>query len=331
MIQRQFPNTRLRRTRKAAWLRELTQETRLDASDLICPLFVIEGEREREAIQAMPGVYRLSIDQLVLEASALFDLGIPAVALFPNVDASKRTDDGREAFNPDNLICRAVQALKQALPDLGVITDAALDPYTAHGQDGLIDAQGYILNDETIDALTQQAIVCAQAGSDTIAPSDMMDGRIHGIRTGLDKAGYSTTSILAYSAKYASHFYGPFREAVGSSGTLGKSNKATYQMNPANSDEALHEVSMDINEGADMVMVKPAQAYLDIIYRIKTEFAMPTFAYQVSGEYSLLRYGVDQGLVNEAAIMESLMGIKRAGADAILTYFAKEVAETLNA
>ncbi len=329
MIKRQFPHTRLRRNRFKAFSRSLVQETHLQPSDFIYPLFVIDGEQRQESVASMPGVERRSMDLLLEEAREAFELGIPAIALFPSIDHSLKTEDGREAFNPDNLICRTVRVLKSALPELGVITDVALDPYTSHGQDGLIDANGYILNDETIDALIQQAVTCAQAGADIVAPSDMMDGRIGAIREGLDNAGFINVGIMAYSAKYASSYYGPFRDAVGSSQNLGKSDKKTYQMDPANSDEALHEVALDINEGADMVMVKPALAYLDIIHRVKTQFQVPTMAYQVSGEYSMLRLAVDQGILSEEVIMESLISIKRAGADAILSYFAKTIASQL--
>ena len=329
MLIRQFPSTRLRRNRRAEFSRRLVRETVLTVNDLICPLFVVEGKQQRIAIDAMPGIERYSIDQLLIEVETLMKLGVTAIALFPNIEASLRTAEGCEAFNSENLICRAVRALKQQFPELGIITDAALDPYTTHGQDGLIDENGYVINDTTIGALVKQALVCAQAGADVVAPSDMMDGRIGAIRHALDEQQFVNTQILAYAAKYASAYYGPFRDAVGSTGALGKGNKLTYQMDPANSDEALQEVALDINEGADMVMVKPAMPYLDIIQRVKGTFKVPTFAYQVSGEYSMHRLAVDQNILSESVIMESLVAIKRAGADAILTYFSKSVAKQL--
>ncbi len=328
-MSRQFPVARLRRNRFHEFSRRLVRETQLQASDLIYPMFVIEGSQQRVPVQAMPGVERYSIDQLVREAEQAAQLGIPAIALFPNVDASVRSLDGSEAWNPDSLICRAVRALKAAVPELGVITDAALDPYTTHGQDGIIDTNGYVLNDITVEALQKQALACAEAGADVIAPSDMMDGRVGAIRQVLDDSQYINTQILAYSAKYASAYYGPFRDAVGSTSALGKGNKMTYQMDPANSDEALHEVAMDISEGADMVMVKPAMPYLDIVRRVKEEFKMPTFAYQVSGEYSMHQLAIQQGVLSESVILESLTAIKRAGADGILTYFAMRAAQQL--
>ena len=329
MLIRQFPSTRLRRNRRAEFSRRLVRETVLTVNDLICPLFVVEGKQQRIAIDAMPGIERYSIDQLLIEVETLMKLGVTAIALFPNIEASLRTAEGCEAFNSENLICRAVRALKQQFPELGIITDAALDPYTTHGQDGLIDENGYVINDTTIGALVKQALVCAQAGADVVAPSDMMDGRIGAIRHALDEQQFVNTQILAYAAKYASAYYGPFRDAVGSTGALGKGNKLTYQMDPANSDEALQEVALDINEGADMIMVKPAMPYLDIIQRVKGTFKVPTFAYQVSGEYSMHRLAVDQNILSESVIMESLVAIKRAGADAILTYFSKQVAKQL--
>jgi len=329
MISRQFPSTRLRRNRYTNFSRKLVQETTLTVNDLIYPMFVVEGKQQRTLIDTMPGIERYSIDQLLIEVEVLIELGIIAIALFPNIEASLRTADGREAFNADNLICRAVRALKKQFPELGIITDAALDPYTTHGQDGIIDDDGYVVNDITIDALAKQALNCTQAGTDIVAPSDMMDGRIGAIRHALDEQQYTHVQILAYAAKYASAYYGPFRDAVGSANALGKCNKLTYQMDPANSDEALQEVSLDISEGADIVMVKPAMPYLDIIQRVKTTFKVPTFAYQVSGEYSMHRLAITQGVLSEAVIMESLIAIKRAGADAILTYFAKYVAEQL--
>lgn len=326
---RKFPKSRLRRNRYRAFSRNLVRETQLTINDLIYPMFVIDGSGQRVAVDSMPGIERYSIDELVKAAEQVAKLGIPAIALFPNVESSKRSLDGSEAYNPDNLICRAVQALKQALPELGVITDAALDPYTTHGQDGIIDENGYVLNDTTVDALKKQALACANAGADVIAPSDMMDGRVGAIRSALDLSNFINTQILAYSAKYASAYYGPFRDAVGSTNALGKGNKMTYQMDPANSDEALHEVELDIYEGADMVMVKPAMPYLDIIHRVRNTFKMPTFAYQVSGEYSLHKIAIEQGIVSNSVVLESLTAIKRAGADGILTYFAVDAAKKL--
>jgi porphobilinogen synthase len=292
-------------------------------------MFVVEGKNQRIAVESMPGVERYSIDQLLKEAEVAAKLGIPAIALFPKVDASVRTLDGKEAYNPDSLICRTVRALKRELPELGIITDAALDPYTTHGQDGIIDEDGYVLNDITVSALTKQALTCAEAGADIIAPSDMMDGRVGEIRKYLDSQQFINTQILAYSAKYASAYYGPFRDAVGSTNALGKGNKMNYQMDPANTDEALHEVALDIAEGADMVMVKPAMPYLDIIHRVKDEFKLPTLAYQVSGEYSMHQLAIQQGVLNESVILESLTAIKRSGADGILTYFAIEAAKKI--
>jgi porphobilinogen synthase len=329
MQSRQFPATRLRRNRFADFSRRLVRETILTCDDLIYPMFVIEGTGQKIAVDAMPGVYRYSIDTLLKEAVDLVALGIPAIALFPNVEPALRSLDGKEAFNPNSLICRTVRELKKHLPELGIITDAALDPYTTHGQDGIIDDDGYVLNDITVSALQQQAIACAEAGADVIAPSDMMDGRVAAIRSALDGQNFINTQILAYAAKYASAYYGPFRDAVGSTNALGKGNKMTYQMDPANSNEALHEVALDISEGADMVMVKPAMAYLDIIHRVKNEFGMPTLAYQVSGEYTMHKLAIEHGHLQESVIEESLLSIKRAGADAILTYFAKDVAKRL--
>lgn len=328
-VSRQFPASRLRRNRFTDFSRRLVRETLLSTDDLIYPMFVVEGKNQRIEIDAMPGVFRFSIDTLLQEAEELLQLGIPAIALFPNVEPSVRTLDGKEAFNPNNLICRCVRELKKRFPELGVITDAALDPYTTHGQDGIIDENGYVLNDITVSALQQQAITCAEAGADVIAPSDMMDGRVGAIRTALDEHTFINTQILAYAAKYASAYYGPFRDAVGSTNALGKGNKMTYQMDPANSNEALHEVALDISEGADMVMVKPAMAYLDIIHRVKSEFQVPTLAYQVSGEYTMHKMAIMHGYLAESVIEESLISIKRAGADAILTYFAKDVATRL--
>jgi porphobilinogen synthase len=316
--------------RRDEFSRRLMRESRLNVDDLIYPVFVLEGTSRREDVASMPGVQRLSIDLLVKEATTIQALGVPAMALFPVTPADCKSDDAREAYNPDGLAQRAVRALKQACPDLGVITDVALDPFTSHGQDGLIDAGGYVMNDETVDVLVKQALSHAEAGADVVAPSDMMDGRIGVIRTALEAGGFRHTRILAYSAKYASSFYGPFREAVGSSANLGGGNKYSYQMDPANSDEALWEVSLDLDEGADMVMVKPGMPYLDIVRRVKDHFGAPTYVYQVSGEYAMLMAAAHNGWLDErAVIMESLLAFKRAGADGILTYFAKRAAEWL--
>ncbi|MFP6815229.1 MAG: porphobilinogen synthase [Pseudomonadales bacterium] len=327
---RSFPVTRLRRNRRAEFSRRLVRETELSVNDLIYPVFVVEGSGKRIAVESMPGIERLSVDNLVKHAEEAARLGIPALALFPNTEPSLRTLQGEEAWNPDGLIPRAVAALKDALPELGVMTDAALDPYTTHGQDGIIDADGYVQNDVTVEALCRQADVCAAAGADVIAPSDMMDGRVGAIRRTLDASNHINTLIMAYSAKYASSYYGPFRDAVGSSTTLGTGNKLTYQMDPANSDEALQEIALDIDEGADMVMVKPGMPYLDIVRRVKDEFKVPTFAYQVSGEYAMHMAAVNNGWLDRSVIRESLICIKRAGADGILSYFALEVAQELN-
>jgi porphobilinogen synthase len=311
--------------------RRLMRENLLSIDDLIYPLFVVEGEQQRIDISTMLGQSRLSIDELLKEARELVNLGIPAIALFPVVPTEKKSLDAREAYNQDGLAQRAVRALKQALPELGVITDVALDPFTTHGQDGLIDDTGYVMNDETVEVLVKQAVSHAAAGADIVAPSDMMDGRIGAIREALESGDYRHTRILAYSAKYASNFYGPFREAVGSAAALGGGNKSTYQMDPANSDEALREVALDIEEGADMVMIKPGMPYLDIVQRVKQTFEAPTFVYQVSGEYAMLMAAAQNGWLNEEAVMmESLLSIKRAGADGILTYFAKKAAIYLN-
>jgi len=316
--------------RRDEFSRQLMRENRLTAADLIWPVFVTEGENARDPVRSMPGVDRLSIDLLVAEAQRVHGLGVPAIALFPVTPAAAKSLDACEAWNPDGLAQRATRALKHALPALGVITDVALDPFTTHGQDGLIDDSGYVLNDQTIVALTRQALSHAQAGADMVAPSDMMDGRVRGIRAALEAAGHVNTRILAYSAKYASSFYGPFRDAVGSAGNLGNGNKYTYQMDPANSDEALREVELDILEGADMVMVKPGMPYLDVLQRVKQRFAMPTAVYQVSGEYAMLKAAAQNGWLDErATVMESLLAFKRAGADAILTYFAPQAAEWL--
>ena len=326
-----YPYTRKRRMRRDDFSRRLMRESRLSVDDLIYPMFVLEGQGQREAVSSMPGVERVSIDQLLLEAKELVSLGVPAVALFPVTPQSAKSDDAHEAYNPDGLAQRAVKALKDAFPDLGVITDVALDPFTSHGQDGLIDDTGYVLNDETVEVLIKQALSHAEAGADVVAPSDMMDGRIGEIRDALEENGHIYTRILAYSAKYASSFYGPFRDAVGSAANLGKADKTTYQMDPANSDEALHEVAMDLEEGADMVMVKPGMPYLDIVRRVKDEFGVPTYAYQVSGEYAMTMAAIQNGWLDERkVILESLLCFKRAGADGILTYFGKQVARWLN-
>lgn len=325
-----FPAARMRRLRRDDFSRRLMRENQLTANDLIYPVFVIEGQQKKEAIASMPGIERLSIDLLVKEAKEIAQLGIPAIALFPVTPAEAKSEDAREAFNPDGLAQRAVKAVKDACPELGIITDVALDPFTTHGQDGLIDAAGYVLNDETVDVLVKQALSHAEAGADIVAPSDMMDGRIAAIRYALEDASYTHTKILAYSAKYASAFYGPFRDAVGSAANLGSADKNTYQMDPANSDEAIHEVTLDLQEGADMVMVKPGMPYLDIVRRVKTELQVPTFAYQVSGEYAMLQAAIQNGWLDEKkCILESLLVFKRAGADGILTYYAKQVAHYL--
>ena len=327
---RMFPATRLRRNRASDFSRRLVRENQLSPDNLIFPVFVLDGENQREAVASMPGVERLSIDLLVAQAAEVVALGIPDIALFPVVPAEHKDLQGSGAWNPQGLAQRAVRALKQAHPELGVITDAALDPFTTHGQDGIIDDKGYVLNDITVEALVKQALSQAEAGADVIAPSDMMDGRIIAIREALENAGHVNTRIMAYSAKYASAYYGPFRDAVGSAGNLGKSNKAAYQMDPANSDEALHEVAMDIAEGADMVMVKPGMPYLDVVRRVKTELQVPTFAYQVSGEYAMHMAAAQNGwLDGDAVMMESLMAMRRAGADGILTYFAIRAARLM--
>jgi len=326
---RRFPNTRLRRNRTDDFVRRLVRENELSCNDLIYPMFIIEGQNRTSDVDSMPGIKRYTVDRLAREVETVAKLGIPAVALFPNVDASLRTLDGAEAYNPDGLVPQAVRAIKDAVPELGVITDAALDPYTSHGQDGILDDNNYVANDITVAALCKQAQVCSAAGSDVIAPSDMMDGRIGAIRAALDEQGFINTKIMAYSAKYASAYYGPFRDAVGSAGNLGTGDKKTYQMDPANGDEALQEIAMDIDEGADMVMVKPGMPYLDVVRRVKDSFAVPTFAYQVSGEYAMHMAAIQQGWLGEAVIAESLMCFKRAGADGVLTYFAKRIAESL--
>ena len=325
-----YPAVRMRRMREHDFTRRMMRETTLSVADLIYPVFIIEGVNQREPVSAMPGVERLSIDLLLEEARVISDLGIPALALFPVTPDEKKTPDGREAWNPDGLVQVATRELKAAGSGLGIIADAALDPFTTHGHDGLLDDNGYVVNDATVEVLVRQALSQAEAGIDIVAPSDMMDGRIGAIRKALDDAGHINTRILAYSAKYASGFYGPFRAAVGSSANLGKGGKQTYQMDPANSDEALREVALDISEGADMVMVKPGLPYLDIIWRIKTEFGMPTFAYNVSGEYSMIKAAAERGWLDEkTAVLEVLLSCKRAGADGILTYFARQAAEWL--
>lgn len=324
-----YPDIRMCRLRQFDWSRRLVREHRLSVDDLIWPVFVIEGQGKREAVPSMPGVERYSIDILLEELARAVDLGIPAIALFPSVDPSLRTDLGEEGYNPENLVCRSVKAIKARFPDLGVICDVALDPYTTHGHDGLMDGD-VVLNDATVEALCKQAVTQAGAGCDIVAPSDMMDGRIGAIRSALDAAGYADVMIMAYAAKYASAFYGPFRDAVGSTGQLKGASKATYQMDPANSDEALREVALDLQEGADMVMVKPGMPYLDIARRVKDAFNVPTFAYQVSGEYAMLKAATQQGwLAEDPAMMESLLAFKRAGCDGILTYFAREAAAAL--
>ncbi len=323
-----FPRVRMRRNRRAGWVRELVRENRLAAANLIWPAFVVEGAKVRQPVASMPGVERLSIDLLVEAAARAKHLGIPAIAVFPQIEAQRKTPDAREALNPDNLICRAVRALKKAHPDLGVICDVALDPFNSDGHDGLV-RDGVVVNDETVDILCRQAVVQAEAGCDVVAPSDMMDGRIGRVHDALDGAGFQDVNVLAYAAKYASAFYGPFRDAVGSKGAL-KGDKKTYQMDPANSDEALREVALDIAEGADMVMVKPGLPYLDVLWRVKEAFRMPTFVYNVSGEYAMLRAAGDNGWLDyERAMMETLTAFRRAGADAILTYHALEAARLL--
>jgi len=325
-----YPLTRMRRMRRDAFSRRLMRESSLTPDDLIYPVFVLEGSGQREPVLSMPGVTRLSIDLLVAEAREIAALGVPAMALFPVTPPSAKSEDAAEAYNPDGLAQRAVRALKDALPDLGVITDVALDPFTTHGQDGLIDETGYVLNDATVDVLVRQAVSHAQAGADVVAPSDMMDGRIGAVRTALEAEGHIHTRILAYSAKYASSFYGPFRDAVGSATNLKGGNKYSYQMDPANTNEALHEVGLDLAEGADMVMIKPGMPYLDIVRRVKDQFGVPTFVYQVSGEYAMLKAASQNGWLDErAVVLESLLGFKRAGADGVLSYYAKDVARWL--
>ncbi|MBB1307403.1 MULTISPECIES: porphobilinogen synthase [unclassified Pseudoalteromonas] len=325
-----FPYTRMRRMRRSDFSRRLMAENQLSVNDLIYPVFVLDGKNRREVIESMPGIERLSIDLLLVEAKELVELGVPAVAIFPVTPADKKSLFAEEAYNDDGLAQRTVRALKEAFPELGVITDVALDPFTTHGQDGIIDDSGYVINDVTTEILVKQALSHAEAGADVVAPSDMMDGRIGAIREALEADGFIHTRIMAYSAKYASSYYGPFRDAVGSAGNLKGADKKTYQMDPANSDEAIREVALDLQEGADMVMVKPGMPYLDIVRRVKDEFGVPTFAYQVSGEYAMHKAAIDNGwLSEEATIMESLLAFKRAGADGILTYFAKQAAKYL--
>ena len=324
-----FPQVRMRRMRRHDFSRRLMRETTLTADDLIYPVFVLDGTRRTQKVASMPGVERMTVDKLLPVAERCLKLGVPALALFPVIEQRLKTLDGREAYNPKGLVPRAVAALKKRFPELGVMTDVALDPYTSHGQDGVVDASGYIINDVTLDVLVKQALAQAAAGVDIVAPSDMMDGRIGRIRAALEKAGRIHTRIMAYSAKYASGFYGPFRDAVGSAKNLGKGDKKTYQMDPANTDEALWEVGLDLAEGADMVMVKPGMPYLDIVRRVKDEFRAPTYVYQVSGEYAMLRAAIANGWLAEGVVMESLLAMKRAGADGILTYFALEAAQAL--
>jgi len=331
-----YPTTRMRRVRQFDWSRRLVSENQLSVSDLIWPVFVQPGTNEKNEIASMPGVFRMSIDVLEKEVLEASQLGIPAIAIFPETDPAKKTEDAAEAFNPDNLVCQTVKAIKSAVPTIGIICDVALDPYTSHGQDGLV-RNGVVVNDESVQALCEQAIVQAKSGCDIIAPSDMMDGRVGEIRAALDQEGFERVMILSYAAKYASAFYGPFRDAIGSKSNLSGGNvdgggKKTYQMNPANSDEAIREVALDIGEGADMVMVKPGMPYLDIVRRVKSEFGVPTFAYQVSGEYAMLMAAVKNGwLEHEAVMMESLIGFKRAGCDGVLSYFAVEAAKLMQA
>jgi porphobilinogen synthase len=326
-----YPAIRMRRMRRDDFSRRLMRENTLTADDLIYPVFVLDGDNQREPVPSMPGIDRLSIDQLLTGAREIHDNGVPAIALFPVTPSDRKSEDAREAYNPDGLAQRAVRELKQAMPELGVITDVALDPFTTHGQDGLIDDSGYVMNDETVEVLVRQAVSHAEAGADIVAPSDMMDGRIGAVRAALEDAGHRNTRVLAYAAKYASSFYGPFRDAVGSAANLGGGDKYSYQMDPANSDEALREVALDLEEGADMVMVKPGMPYLDILRRVKDTFGAPTFAYQVSGEYAMLKAASQNGWLDErAVVMEALLSFKRAGADAILTYYARDVARWLS-
>ncbi|QOL50437.1 porphobilinogen synthase [Massilia litorea] len=332
IITGQYPATRMRRMRRDPFSRAMMRENTVTASDLIYPVFILDGENQRQQVASMPGVERLSVDLLMGVAEECVALGIPVLALFPVIDASLKTYDGVEATNPDGLVPRAVRKLKQQFPQLGILTDVALDPYTTHGQDGLPDETGYIVNEKTIEMLTRQALAQAEAGVDIVAPSDMMDGRMGVIRNALEEKGFIHTRLMAYSAKYASAFYGPFRDAVGSAANLGKADKNTYQMDPANTDEALREVALDLAEGADMVMVKPGMPYLDVVRRVKDEFKVPTFAYQVSGEYAMIKAAAQNGwLDHDKVMMESMMAFKRAGADGVLTYFALDVARKLKA
>ncbi len=326
----QFPERRMRRLRRTAFLRNMVRESALTPADFIYPVFVLDGSKQRQAIASMPGIERVSLDNLLPIAEEAVKLGIPAIALFPVIEANLKTAGGEEAFNPNGLVPRVVRELKKRFPELGVVTDVALDPFTTHGQDGVIDEAGYILNDETIAVLKKQAVTQAEAGVDIVAPSDMMDGRIGAIRQALDAQHHIHTAIMAYSAKYASKFYGPFRDAVGSAGNLGKSDKKNYQMDPGNSDEAMREIALDLQEGADMVMVKPGMPYLDIVQRCKATFAAPTFVYQVSGEFAMLKAAAQNGwLDGDACMMESLLAFKRAGADGVLTYFALDAARLM--
>ena len=326
---RLFPATRLRRNRRDDFSRRLVRESVLTVDDLILPVFILDGENRREPVASMPGVERLSIDQLLIDAERWVELGIPVIDLFPYIPTERKSLDGAEAWNPEGLVQRAIRALRERFPELGVMTDVALDPYTTHGQDGIIDEDGYVQNDITIEALVKQSLSHAEAGAQVISPSDMMDGRIQLIREALEVAGHVNIRIMAYSAKYASAYYGPFRDAIGSSGNLGKGNKFTYQMDPANTNEALHEVGADLAEGADMVMVKPGMPYLDVLWRVKDTFKVPTFVYQVSGEYAMHMAAIQNGWLGEAVILESLTAFKRAGADGILTYFAVRAAEMM--
>lgn len=327
----QFPQKRMRRLRRADFSRKLVQENQLQVSDFIFPVFVLDGQSREEKVDSMPGVYRLSLDLLMKKAEQCLELGVPAMAIFPVIDTQLKSLTANEAYNPNGLVPKVVKHLKQSFPDLGVITDIALDPYTSHGQDGLLDDSGYVLNEETVEVLVKQALTHAQAGADIVAPSDMMDGRVKSIREALDSQNFIYTHILAYSAKYASSFYGPFRDAVGSAANLGGGNKYTYQMDPANTNEALWEVGLDLAEGADMVMIKPGMPYLDIVRRVKEEFQTPTFVYQVSGEYAMLKAAAMNGWLNEeACVLEALLSFKRAGADGILTYYALEAAKWIN-
>ena len=323
-----YPRTRLRRNRRDAWSRALVAENRVTPADFILPLFITEGKGKRDPVASMPGIARLSVDEIVKDARKAAKLGIPAIALFPNTPGNVKSEDGEEALNPDNLMCRATRAVKKAVSEIGIVCDVALDPYTTHGQDGLV-RKDYVVNDESVAVLVKQAIVQAEAGCDVIAPSDMMDGRIGAIRDALDAKGFGHVRLMSYAAKYASAYYGPFRDAVGSGKALGKGDKRTYQMDPANGDEALREVAFDLDEGADMVMVKPGLPYLDIVRRVKETFKVPTFAYQVSGEYAMLQGAIERGWIDRKVVLETLLAFKRAGADGVLTYFALEAAEAL--